>query len=114
MDKVRYSFTQNQGNYESVRVELESEFDPKVENVEDIYAATRDLVRAWAAREKPEEPNVTHSNGAAKPEVAEDTPVCERCNSPMRRKTTPTGEFWGCTKWLPQRQGCNYTINISG
>lgn len=44
-------------------------------------------------------------------------PICPNCGSPMvfKKNKTPRRyghRFYGCTKWTPDRQGCNTTIDI--
>lgn len=114
MDKVRYSFTSNQGNFESVKIEFEKDFDPKIQSPDEAFAEVRKFVLDRVAQEAKPEPTVTRKNGAVTPQVNENAPVCERCGSPMRRKDLTSGSFWGCTKWKPDNKGCGFTINISG
>tara|TARA_R110002012_G_scaffold318515_1_gene537067 strand:+ start:2621 stop:3211 length:591 start_codon:yes stop_codon:yes gene_type:complete len=39
-------------------------------------------------------------------------PKCKNDGATLDKKKGPSGEFWGCPNYKPNREGCNYTENI--
>jgi hypothetical protein len=39
-------------------------------------------------------------------------PKCKNDGATLDKKSGPSGEFWGCPNYKPNREGCNYTENI--
>lgn len=87
-----------------------------VESVKDPYAEEAAFVKSVVSQKQAPVGNYDSGEVASAAAFGEDpimqAPKCKNDGATLDKKSGPSGEFWGCPNYKPNREGCNYTENI--
>ena len=87
-----------------------------VESVKDPYAEEAAFVKSVVSQSQAPVGNYDSGEVASAAAFGEDpimqAPKCKNDGATLDKKSGPSGEFWGCPNYKPNREGCNYTENI--